>query len=461
MREVAKIGGYRKIARDTAVLTAAALLMRCVGLAYQSWLARRIGAAGLGLWQLVLSVNVLAATLAISGIRFTATRLVSEERGHGSPPGAAMARCLAYAAFFGCGACLLLFFGAERIGFLWVGDARTVRSLRILAFTLPMIALSGVLNGCFIADGKAWKSAVTQSVEFTVNICAVVLLLRRTDAGDLNGCCAAIARGNLAADAASLALAAALSLSSFSGRKRQPAPPRHLTGRMLRIALPLALSAYARTGLTTLEHLLVPKKLRAGGMGAEAALVGYGTVTGMVLPVIGFPACLLTALAELSVPELTAAQVRGDMEAVRSAVRRLLRTGLLYSAAVTLLLFLSAPAIGAVIFHSPEVGRYLRILSPLIPVMYMDIVTDGCLKGLGQMLRSMAYNISEALLGVAFVIFILPRSGLTGFIVLIYICELWNFSLSFRRLCKVVRLWPHKEKTRAALSDGSQKRYHV
>ena len=439
-------------------MTGAALMMRCVGLAYQAWLARRIGPAGLGLWQLIASVSVLAATLAISGIRFTATRLAAEERGRGAGPGAAMLRCLAYAAISGCGACLLLFFGAERVGFLWVGDARTVQSLRILAFTLPMIALSGVLNGCFIAGGRAWKSAVAQVAELLVNVGMVMFFLRRVDAGDLAGCCAAIAKGSLAADAASLLLAAALSVPAR--RERRAAPGEKLTGRMLRIALPLALSAYARTGLTTLEHLLVPKKLRAGGMGAEAALGGYGTVTGMVLPVIGFPSCLLAALAELSVPELTAAQVRGDMGAVRAAVRKLLRTGLVYSAAVTALLFLAAPTLGEVLFHSADVGRYLRILSPLVPVMYMDIVTDGCLKGLGEMLRSMCYNISEALLGVGFVLTVLPRHGLGGFLALLYLCELWNFALSFRRLVKVAGLWPRIEKTRAALPDGPKKRYY-
>ena len=103
--------------------------------------------------------------------------------------------------------------------------------------------------------------------------------------------------------------------------RRAPAqsPPAHLRARMLRIALPLALSAYARTGLTTLEHLLVPRKLREGGMGAARALGAYGVITGMVFPVIGFPSCLLGALAELSVPELTAAQVRGDTRFIRRA----------------------------------------------------------------------------------------------------------------------------------------------
>ena len=36
----------------------------------------------------------------------------------------------------------------------------------------------------------------------------------------------------------------------------------HLTRRMLAVALPLAVSAYARTSLTTLEHLLIPRGLK-------------------------------------------------------------------------------------------------------------------------------------------------------------------------------------------------------
>ena len=430
--------------------------MRCVGLAYQAWLARRIGAAGVGLWQLVISVNVLSATLAVSGIRFTTTRLVAEELGsaRGGRSGAAVARCLAYAVSFGCAACLLLFFLAERIGFLWIGDARTVASLRVLAFTLPLLSVSSVLNGYFIASGKAWKTALAQTAEQLINVGAVMGFLRGVPAGYLSESCAAIARGNLLADAASLLISLALFLPAVPRGEGNAGAANRLTGRMLRIALPLALSAYARTGLTTLEHLLVPRKLRAGGMGADQALGGYGVITGMVFPILGFPSCLLGALAELSVPELTAAQVRGDRRGIRRAVARLLCVGLGYSLAVTLVLFLCADVLGRAVYRSAEAGRYIRILAPLVPVMYMDIVTDGCLKGLGQMMRSMRYNISEALLGVALVVTVLPRHGLNGYLLMIALCELWNFSLSFARLAKVSGLFGAEDTTRAALSDG-------
>ena len=51
---------------NTAVLTGADLAMRCVGLAFQAWLAGRIGSAGIGLFQLVMSVGGFAMTFAIT-----------------------------------------------------------------------------------------------------------------------------------------------------------------------------------------------------------------------------------------------------------------------------------------------------------------------------------------------------------------------------------------------------------
>ena len=96
----------RRLIYNTALLTVSSLLMSCIGMAFQVWLVGRIGSAGIGLYQLVLSVTNLLATFAISGIRFASTRLVSEELGLENPGGirSAMRRCLGYASFFGAAA---------------------------------------------------------------------------------------------------------------------------------------------------------------------------------------------------------------------------------------------------------------------------------------------------------------------------------------------------------------------
>ena len=218
----------------------------------------------------------------------------------------------------------------------------------------------------------------------------------------------------------------------------EPAPSGGLTARMLRIAVPLAVSAYARSALSTLQHLLVPRGLKSAGYSADGALSGYGVIQGMVLPIIFFPSCIMAAAAELIVPELTEAQVQGDGEGIHRASRSLLRLSLGFSGAVAAFMFVFADSLGLAIYDSAEAGAYIRVLAPLIPVMYTDMTVDGCLKGLGQQVWSMAINILDAVLGLVLVWTLLPVYALHAYIGIIYFTEAVNFILSILRLRRVL-----------------------
>ena len=429
-----------KLIYNTALLTGSSLLMSCIGMAFQVWLVGRIGSAGIGLYQLVLSVTNLLATFAISGIRFAATRLVSEEIGLENPGGisAAMNRCLGYGCFFGAAAAAILWFLAEPLGFLWIGDARTVLSLQITALSMPCVSLCAAISGYFTACGRVWKPTLIHLVEQLVGIGLVAFCLKLAPAGDIEKSCAAVTVGRLAADVLSLAL---MLLAYYTDRQQHYSEREEgfrLTGRMLKIALPLAVSAYARSALSTLQHLLVPRGLKAAGYSANGALAGYGIIQGMVLPIVFFPSCIMAALAELIVPELTEAQVQEDAAGIKKAVKELLRLSLIFSCAVAAFMLLFADKLGIAVYNSREAGDYIRLLSPLIPIMYTDMTVDGCLKGLGQQVWSMGINIADALLGLALVWWLLPKYALTAYIGIIYFTELFNFVLSMLRLRKII-----------------------
>lgn len=436
----------QKLIVNTALLTGSSVVMRCIALAFQVWLVGRIGSAGIGLYQLVMSVSVLFATFAISGIRFATTRLVSEEMGleRGAGVTGAMRRCVCYALFFGIAAGVIVYFLAEPVGFLWVGDARTVLSLRLTALSLPCIALSSVFSGYFTASGRVWKSAAVHLTEQIVCIVCVVLFLSLTPHGDLERNCAAVTAGGVAADAVSLLLIGAVYWTDRRRYRQSGDTVPHLTRRMLGVALPLAVSAYARTSLSTLEHLLVPRGLKSAGFSADRALSGYGVIQGMALPIVTFPSCLLYSLAELLVPELTAAQVAGQTEEIRRMVKSLLYKCLLFAAATATLLLIFAGDLGALIYHSEEAGAYIRLLAPLVPVMYLDTVADGCLRGLGQHTRCMCINVLDSALGVLLVWLLLPKYALSGYLFVLYFNEFINFILSFRLLCRTTGLWTKK-----------------
>ena len=60
------------------LLTLVNLLLRLVGTSFQVYLSSRIGAEGIGLLQLVMSVGAMASVAGMAGIR-TATRYLTAE----------------------------------------------------------------------------------------------------------------------------------------------------------------------------------------------------------------------------------------------------------------------------------------------------------------------------------------------------------------------------------------------
>ncbi len=431
----------KRLVFNTALLTSVSLLIRVIGMGLQVYLVSKIGSAGIGLFTLVLSVGSLAATFAISGIRFTSTRLISEELGVGNSGSvsATVTRCCTYATIFGTAGTVILLLTAERIGFLWIGDARTVLSLEIFSFSLPFISTSAVLGGYFTSTGRVHKSAGVQFVEEVLRVVFTVWFMQYAPDGDLELGCAAVILASVVSNIISFVLLLIvykkdrqMYKSGITGEK--------LTRRMLFIAMPLALSAYARVSLTTLQQLLVPRGLMSSGASADKAMSDYGTIQGMAVPVVAFPACFLLALNELLVPELTEAQVVGNNKLISKLTSNLLEQCLVFSVGVTAILFTFSHELGMGIYNSAEAGEYIKILSLLVPLIYMDLITDGCLKGLGEMLYSMCINVVDSVISVALVIILLPKYGIMGFIVVIFITEFINFALSMQRLCTKAKI---------------------
>ena len=210
----------KQLLLHTSAMTATSLLMRTIALVFQVYVAGKIGAAGIGLFQLVMSVYTLATTVAVSGVRLAATRLIAQQTGRGDD--AAIRRAtgcaMGYAAFFGMAALLLLFYLAPAAA-AWVGDDRIILSLRVLAFALPFVAASGAMGGYFIAMHQSVKMSLVQLSEQFIRIGCTVLALLRLGGYGLEYACGALTLGMLASEVFSfLALLLLLLPPSLAGR---------------------------------------------------------------------------------------------------------------------------------------------------------------------------------------------------------------------------------------------------
>lgn len=422
------------IFHNTLLLTGIDLLLRAVGMTFQIYLSGKIGAAGLGLLQLVLTVGALAQTFANSGVRTATMYLCAEEYGKGRPAGMrhAVWLCILWGGVcsLAAGGALYALSGALAEG--WIRDTRAASGLRILAISLPVSTLMGVLGGYFTARGHVWRLALAEILQQFVSSGLTVLLLHRAQEGT-EAACRAILLGNLGASLA--AVFCLLVWMRRELRKYGSAPEGTGLGRRLvKLCVPLALGEYLRSGLRTLEQLLIPLGLsRAGGSG-ETAMAAYGTIHAMVFPILMFPAALLFSLADLLVPELARCGAAGNRERIRRLCTRALRAGVAFAGAVAALELLLAEPLGRLLYKSNEAGAYLRLFAPMIVILYPDAIVDAMCKGLGKQAVCVRNNTLTSLLDVALLCLLLPRLGVEGYLLTFAVTHVLNFYLSVRLL---------------------------
>lgn len=419
------------------LLTAVNLLLRFVGTSFQVCISNLLGAAGVGLLQLVMSVGGLAMVAGMAGIRTATMYLTAEELGKNRPRNVTwvLSSCFLYSIFCSGAVAALLYTFAPWIGENWIGNKRTVDSLRLFAAFLPTTCLCGVMTGYFTAANRIGTLAAVEVAEQIVSMAITMTALNLWGGTDPGRACQCVVFGSCAGALLTLLCLIILRLQEHPKRGSRIAVSR----RLRNAALPLATADVLKSGINTLENLLVPKRL-ALYPGIASPLAAFGCVSGMVFPVMMFPACILFALAELLIPEIARCAAAGSQSRIRYLVKRGLRVAMLYGVFFCGILFLISEELCTKLYSNAEAGFQLRLYSLMIPMLYCDAITDAMTKGLGQQKICVRYNILTSVMDVLFLYFLLPKYAMTGYFISFFLTHLINFLLSLNRLMKITKL---------------------
>ena len=416
---------------NALLLTGVNLLLRFVSTSYQVFISGCIGASGVGLLQLVLSVASMTMTAGMAGIRTATMYLTAEELGKGRSQNVTwvLSACFGYSLLFSCSVGGLVYGFAPQIATLWIGDLRTIGAIRLFASFLPVSCFVGVMVGYFTAANRITTLAAVEVAEQICSIVVTTAVLLFWAKGDIGRACQSVVLGSCAGSLLTL-----LCLLILRLRERSPMGSRvGFARRLADTALPLAVADDVKVGITTMENLMVPKRL---ALYTSDAMAQFGIVCGMVFPVLMFPAALLYGLADLLIPELARCKAAGSHHRIRYLVRRSLRVALLYGLACCGVLFALSEALCLRLYDNVLAGKYLGLYALLIPMLYSDAIIDAVNKGLGQQKICVRINIFTAALDVAGLYILLPRWGMDGYFVSFFVSHAVNMALSLALLLK-------------------------
>lgn len=425
--------------KNTLFLTGSNIILRLCALCFQAYLASNIGAQQLGIFGIITSVGVVFATISISGVRFSVTRLAAEEVSRGNLYPKALMKCaFRYGTVFGILSWAGMYFSAPLLSRCYIGDAGAEFPLRIMAAAMPAIALSACIEGYFTAKQKVLRLILTQlTAQGLRMLFAVVMFSLFLKKGVFP---ADILAGAFFVGETSFAVGMFILYFAEIRKAKEKRKASSFMPELVKTALPLAVSAYMRTGLSSVGQVIIPAGLKKSGMESAGAFSVYGIITQMAMPVIMFPTALLAAMGDILVPRLTEAQVKGHRTGISYIVNRSLRLGMVFSFGVMGVMLFYSGELGEMIYKSTEAGHYIKIFAPLIPVIYIDCVTDGCLKGLGQQVYSMVFNVLEGIINVVLLFIFLPKAAMLAYIAVMYLKESFNAVLSIRCLSKVTKV---------------------
>ncbi|MBO5321676.1 MAG: polysaccharide biosynthesis protein [Clostridia bacterium] len=428
--------------KNAVILTASSLVLRFAGIIFKVYITQLIGSEGVGLYQLVFSFYMLASTFATSGISTAVTRLITEEIALGTKKSTLkiFKRSIELTLIVALISVAVVYFGAEFIAKTIIGDIRSLPAIKILPLSLPFMGVSSCIRGYFIARRRVTPNALTQIFEQGIRIGAVLILVKKFIKKGIAYASAGVILGDCIAEGLSCLvlylcyLSSKKSLNRLSGRKN---PPFGVIKELGRISLPITSGRYLNTALRTAENVLVPKNLARYPHSGANALSQFGMIKGMALPILFFPSTLLNAISTLLIPEMSEAVAKNMRSTVKELTHQVLRLTALLSFVFGAIFLFAGQKIGVLIYKSADVGFLLVALSPIVPFMYLDSVSDGILKGLDQQTFTFRTAISDSTLRIILILCLLPISGMRGFIGIMYFSNFLTCFLNVRRLCKV------------------------
>ena len=321
--------------KGTLLLTFAGLLSRLMGFFYRIFLSHTIGAHGLGIFQLILPLQILIMSICASGIQTAISRLTAAEKVSKNP-----SRHISD--YFVVGTVVSVVFSLVFSWFLYsyadfwavqiLKESQTSSLIRILSLSIPLSTLHTCISSYYLGRKQAGFPAGVQLLEqlFRTGGCYILYLICASQGRNITPAIAV--GGNLIGEIASSFIslfAVSMHFKVTHYNIRNIRRPLSVLRKLLHISVPLTMNKILLTLLGSIEVILIPARLQMSGFTPKDSLSVYGIFTGMALPLILFPATLTNSAATMLIPSITQLQTLGYQKRIQYVIGRIFRYCLL------------------------------------------------------------------------------------------------------------------------------------
>ena len=394
-----------------SILAMASIISRIIGLIYRIPLIGIIGDVGMDYYATAFEIYNNLLIISSYSLPLAVSKLVSADMSRGRRINVyrILKGALLFATATGTIAALTLLFGAEAFTAA-MKTPYSIFAVRVLIPTLLIVAILGVLRGFFQGLGSMMPSAISQILEQIANAivsvwAAFVLYKYGMKVGAILGnqenyaAAYGAAGGTLGTGVGALV---ALLFSCFVLFAYMHVYKKHMSREdakkldsysyifhMLIITIiPVLLSTTIYNCNTLVDMAIFKNIANTQGYSANEISIWNGVYTGRYRTLINVPISIASALAASSVPAITAAYTKGNMEEVHVQINSAIRFVMLIAIPCAVGMGVLAGPILDVVHLSDESGLaavMLRYGAVSIIFFSLSTLSNGLLQGINRM----------------------------------------------------------------------------
>ena len=433
----------KNLVTSAVILICAGLITRILGFVYRIYMSGIIGAEGMGLYQLVLPVYTLAWSITCSGFTTTISKLTSAQKAKGRYGN--MLRFLSLAIIItttlGIILGIIIYSFSDIIASQIFNEPRIELSLKILGFGVPFMAAGSCIRGYFYGLHDSLIPAISQVLEQVARMFVIYILSYYLLSLGLEVAVAAAVVGIVVGEILSF-LYVAFAFKDYN--KKGVVPQYSYTvkkslGMLIALSVPLSLSRVTGSLLSTVENILIPRRLMVYGMSHTEALAEFGKLTGMAMPLIQLPSVILVALSISLVPAISEALELNNYKTINNTVSKTMTFSMVIGIGAAGGFIIFANVIGQIIY-SQDIAFMLMYLGLLSPFLYTNMLLTGILNGLGQQLFIFRNSLIASVISISFVYFLVPHVGVYGFILGWFVSLLCLSIINIKKIRQVAKI---------------------
>lgn len=428
----------KSILKDTIQLTVVQFFLEWVSLLLNVWLTHRIGSATVGIVALTGSFFQLAAVAANGNSFLCTSRFVSEELGKpNGNPNRVLGYAIGFCLLLGIPISALIFCSAEPLSLRFLKSADLAAAIRIFTLILPLGGVCSCLKGYLNAVCRVADPAICDIVE-CLSRCGVLMLLLQLQSVHTNASvCMAMAYSTGCST-----ILGFFCLLWFCWRSRLPRTGTCSLsfGRYIHAAIPVLFGGCLTAALSSTNDALIPVTLRQAGNSTELALSQFGTFEAIVIPVLFFPSTILCALSGILITEAARATAANNQAHLQRLTKAVIQKTLQLSIFIAAGLLLYGNLIGTLLDGGALAGHLIRLLAPVVPFIYLEIVLEALLKGMGQQSFSSLNYLAEYTIRIAIVLVCIPKFGFYGIVLSYYASNVCGNCFRLWKTCKTARI---------------------